>query len=194
MGRGCKACDRRCKQCVGGGISSDHGSDKYGRLTASANTTVQDIVRNDALARTRTELESKVTSWIDRVSLDRSTEHVETASDIKRVQKELRNLKILQKELREGPPSYYNGTGGTWYPRCHMHGAKLKSYEALMNHFGRQDLHGTLCDLCSDDWSDDVGYDCWGMVHDEQNEQDDNGSWDDEDTISLPVPADTLPA
>ena len=28
----------------------------------------------------------------------------------------------------------------------------------------------------------------------EQNEQDEDGSWDDEDTISLPVPADTLPA
>ena len=89
-----------------------------------------------------------------------------------------------------------------------MHGAKLKSYEALMNHFGRQDLHGTLCDLCSDDWSDDVEYDCWGMdpsmyneqaamdpsKYNEQNEQNEDGSWDDEDTISLPVPADTLPA
>jgi hypothetical protein len=87
-----------------------------------------------------------------------------------------------------------------------MHGAKLKSYDALMNHFGRQDLHGTLCDLCSEDWLDDVQYDCWGMdpaMHNEQavmdpsreqTEENEDGSWDDEDTISLPVPADTLPA
>ena len=59
-----------------------------------------------------------------------------------------------------------------------------------MSHFGKQHLHKTLCDLCADDWPNNAGYDQW----DGHDEQDDDGSWDDEDRVSLPVPADTLPA
>ena len=65
-----------------------------------------------------------------------------------------------------------------------------------MSHFGKQDLHKTLHDVCPEDWPNrDNDYDQW----DDDDQDDDNEDWDedrtsdDEDRISMPVPIDTLP-
>ena len=103
-------------------------------------------------------------------------------------QDELDNLRILQTELLQGPPANWSSKGA-WCPRCRAHGQRFRSHKALMEHFGKQHLHATLCrELCPDDWSDDDEYDHWdGNANDFYD-----GSEEDEDYISLPVPAGTL--
>jgi hypothetical protein len=72
----------------------------------------------------------------------------------------------------------------------------LRSYTALMSHFGNEELHKTLHEVCSDDWPNrDNDHDQW----DGDSEDDDNGNWNEdhgsdyeEDEIPMPVPKDTL--
>jgi hypothetical protein len=105
---------------------------------------------------------------------------------------------MIQRDICEGPPKSYNAKAcGNWYPHCHIHGTRLKSYTALMSHFGKEDLHKTLHDVCPEDWPNrDNDYAQW----DDDDQDDDDEDWgegrasdDDEDRISMPVPIDTLP-
>jgi hypothetical protein len=70
-----KACDRRCSLCVKNNVPSTKGSDKYGQLTDTTSTWVEDVVRNEALKKTRTTLQPKLADWIDRISMDLKEEN-----------------------------------------------------------------------------------------------------------------------
>jgi hypothetical protein len=189
-----KACDRRCLLCVENNVPSTKGSDKYGQLTDTTSTWVQGVQRDEALKRTRTTLQPKLADWIDRISMDLKEEN--GVSNVERAKRELRNLRLIQRDVCKGPPKGYNAkVCGKWYPYCHSHGTQLRSHTALMSHFGNEKLHKTLHEVCSDDWPNrDNDHDHWdGDSQDDDNEDwnEDHGS-DDEGEIPMPVPKDTL--
>jgi hypothetical protein len=192
-----KACDKRCLVCVENDVPSTKGSDKYGQLTDTTSTWVQGVQRDEALKRTRTTLQPKLADWIDRISMDLKEENGVSADNVERAKRELRNLRLIQRDVCKGPPKGYNAkVCGKWYPYCHSHGTQLRSYTALMSHFGNEELHKTLHEVCSDDWPNrDNDHDQW----DGDSEDDDNGNWNEdhgsdyeEDEIPMPVPKDTL--
>ena len=111
-----KQSSRRCAECVKGGAPSENSGGK---------TPIQEAARNDALEKTRAQLQKSVTSWIQRSETVLEWNPAVPQGAAKR---EINNLKHLQRQLRRGPPADWNEAScGVWCPRCELHEARFRS-------------------------------------------------------------------